>query len=104
MHWLIFKKKNKTRGIIVTFISISGLFDRQPEQADIQLKTNFTAIVIITYMRSGSSLTGDILQQTPGAFYVYEPLHALGHIFKKLPGTDLEYVNGTIRYRMVVER
>ncbi|WAR04470.1 CHST5-like protein [Mya arenaria] len=32
-------------------------------------------VLILTYMRSGSSLTGDILQQSPGAFYVYEPIH-----------------------------
>ncbi|WAR15518.1 CHST3-like protein [Mya arenaria] len=28
-------------------------------------------------MRSGSSLTGDILQQSRGAFYVYEPIHSI---------------------------
>jgi hypothetical protein len=37
-------------------------------------------------MRSGSSLTGDILQQANGSFYVYEPLHmiekAIIHAFR----------------------
>ncbi|WAR04070.1 hypothetical protein MAR_010628 [Mya arenaria] len=28
-------------------------------------------------MRSGSSLTADILQQSRGAFYVYEPVHSI---------------------------
>ncbi|XP_060567649.1 carbohydrate sulfotransferase 1-like isoform X2 [Ruditapes philippinarum] len=43
-------------------------------------------ILIVTYMRSGSSLTGDILQQAKGSFYVYEPLHmiekAIIHTFR----------------------
>lgn len=58
---------------------------------------DFTAVVIVTYMRSGSSLAGDILQQSPGAFYVYEPLRNLGHMVNK-PGINITYVNGTIRY------
>ncbi|XP_059177513.1 carbohydrate sulfotransferase 3-like isoform X2 [Physella acuta] len=31
-------------------------------------------LVIMTYMRSGSSFTGDLFQQNPEVFYVYEPL------------------------------
>ncbi|WAR26597.1 CHST3-like protein, partial [Mya arenaria] len=34
-------------------------------------------VLILTYMRSGSSLTGEILQQSIGAFYVYEPIHSI---------------------------
>lgn len=33
-----------------------------------------TPIVILTYMRSGSSLVGDILQQSKDVFYLFEPL------------------------------
>lgn len=38
-------------------------------------RSNSTQILIVAYIRSGSSLTGDILQQDPDSFYVYEPLH-----------------------------
>ncbi|XP_061177766.1 carbohydrate sulfotransferase 4-like [Saccostrea echinata] len=31
-------------------------------------------VLVLTYLRSGSTLTGDILQQSPQAFYLYEPL------------------------------
>ncbi|XP_062569038.1 carbohydrate sulfotransferase 4-like [Saccostrea cucullata] len=31
-------------------------------------------VLVLTYLRSGSTLTGDILQQSPKAFYLYEPL------------------------------
>ena len=58
----------------------------------------FTAVIILTYMRSGSSLTGDILQQSPGAFYVYEPLRLLERLVKLQPGAPLRFVNGTIRF------
>ena len=36
-----------------------------------------TPVILLGYMRSGSSLTGDILQQNSDVFYVYEPLHDL---------------------------
>ncbi|XP_041372030.1 carbohydrate sulfotransferase 1-like isoform X3 [Gigantopelta aegis] len=37
-------------------------------------------VIILTYMRSGSSLTGDIIQQSPDVFYVYEPLHSVNKL------------------------
>lgn len=36
-----------------------------------------TPVIILGYMRSGSSLTGDILQQNSQVFYVFEPLRDL---------------------------
>lgn len=33
-----------------------------------------TPIVILTYMRSGSSFVGDVLQQNKDVFYLFEPL------------------------------
>ncbi|XP_060069983.1 carbohydrate sulfotransferase 1-like [Ylistrum balloti] len=38
-----------------------------------ELKGN-TSILLLTYLRSGSSLTADIVQQVPAVFYAYEPL------------------------------
>lgn len=35
-----------------------------------------TLILVLTYLRSGSTLTGDILQQSPKSFYMYEPLRS----------------------------
>ena len=54
------------------------------------------SVLILTYMRSGSSLTGDILQHSGGAFYVYEPFRSLGH--KDPSSFTLIYANGTVRY------
>lgn len=34
-------------------------------------------VVILTYMRSGSTFTGDIIQRNPDVFYVFEPLHSV---------------------------
>ncbi|XP_067674624.1 uncharacterized protein [Haliotis asinina] len=36
-----------------------------------------TKVILLTYMRSGSTLTGDILSAHPDVFYVFEPLHFL---------------------------
>lgn len=43
---------------------------------------NQPVIIILTYMRSGSSLTGDILQQHPSSFYIFEPLHRASKTLK----------------------
>ncbi|WAR04131.1 hypothetical protein MAR_019500 [Mya arenaria] len=48
-------------------------------------------VLLLTYMRSGSSLTGDILQHSPGAFYIYEPFRSLGH--KNKSSYILNYAN-----------
>ena len=58
---------------------------------------NFTAVIILTYMRSGSSLVGDILQQSPEAFYIYEPLHTLQHMSREDQRANIAFVNGTFR-------
>ena len=60
-------------------------------------------MVIVTYMRSGSSLLGDILRQSNDALYVFEPVHVLGTpmMVNKTVEKNLVYVNGTIRYRII---
>ena len=83
------------------FIYLTDLYDSQITNvslAPIGNSSNFSGVVIVTYMRSGSSLTGDILQQSPGAFYVYEPLHAIGNMVKKPAVPNLTFMNGTTRY------
>ncbi|XP_046546566.1 carbohydrate sulfotransferase 1-like, partial [Haliotis rubra] len=36
-----------------------------------------TKVVLLAYMRSGSSLTGDVVQQSPDVFYMFEPLYSM---------------------------
>ena len=60
-------------------------------------KPQHQSVIILTYMRSGSSLLGDIIQHSPGAFYLYEPLHSLGRVYTHFQ-TNLTFVNGTVRY------
>ncbi|XP_076112998.1 carbohydrate sulfotransferase 1-like isoform X2 [Mytilus galloprovincialis] len=47
---------------------------RLKELTDTDNHVHPTPIVILTYMRSGSSLVGDILQQSKDVFYLFEPL------------------------------
>ncbi len=39
-------------------------------------------IIILSYMRSGSTLTADIIQQHSRVFYVFEPLYSLEKIIR----------------------
>ncbi|KAH3835147.1 hypothetical protein DPMN_108491 [Dreissena polymorpha] len=34
-------------------------------------------ILVVAYMRTGSTLLGEILHQIPGSFYLFEPLRTL---------------------------
>ena len=52
-------------------------------------------VILFTYMRSGSSLVGDILQHADGAFYIYEPLRSLGA--RHYNNQTITFVNGSIR-------
>ena len=66
--------------------------------ASVKPTANFTGVMILTYMRSGSSLTGDILQHSPDAFYVYEPMHEFNvDNLPYTPPVNLTFVNGTRR-------
>ncbi|GFN87612.1 carbohydrate sulfotransferase 1 [Plakobranchus ocellatus] len=53
-------------------------------------------ILVVSYMRSGSTLCGNILQAHPGVFYVYEPLLYLWDHY--VPGKN-HYKNLTLRRR-----
>ena len=53
-------------------------------------------IAVISYMRSGSSLTGDILQHFAGTLYVFEPLHML--VRRVTDGKPLVYLDGRKMY------
>lgn len=78
---------------VVVGLKVSKSADKlrslQPESSP------FTAVIVITYMRSGSSLTGDILQHSPGAFFLYEPLRRLSFLARDR--FNLTFVNGSYR-------
>ncbi|GFS13639.1 carbohydrate sulfotransferase [Elysia marginata] len=64
-------------------VSPSPMFGKpSPQRLKPRLK-----ILIVSYMRSGSTLCGNILQAHPGVFYVYEPLLYLWDHY--VPGKDL---------------
>ncbi|XP_055860558.1 carbohydrate sulfotransferase 3-like isoform X2 [Biomphalaria glabrata] len=53
-------------------------------------------LIIMTYMRSGSTLTGDIIQQSQDVFYMYEPLWNIERVLTNKSGNGtLTFLNGT---------
>lgn len=50
--------------------------------------------LILGYMRSGSSLTGDIVHCNHGNFYIFEPLHGLIELAIKR-NKPVTFLNGT---------
>ncbi|XP_067687183.1 carbohydrate sulfotransferase 3-like [Haliotis asinina] len=48
----------------------------QRKEDNIQVGAS-TKVVLLAYMRSGSSLTGDVVQQSPDVFYMFEPLFSM---------------------------
>ncbi|KAH3890833.1 carbohydrate sulfotransferase 5-like [Dreissena polymorpha] len=61
----------------------------------VRIRSHSHIVIIISYMRSGSTLTGDIMQHFPGTFYVFEPFHAMEIRTKQ--NKHLVYLNGTKR-------
>ncbi|XP_062581436.1 carbohydrate sulfotransferase 4-like [Saccostrea cucullata] len=53
-------------------------------------------IIILSTFRSGSSLTGDILQQDRDSFYLYEPLNPLNYLMYQNI-SNLHLVNGSVQ-------
>ena len=41
-------------------------------------------VIVLAYMRTGSSMTGSLLDVHPDVFYWYEPLHTLGRDYSRL--------------------
>ncbi|XP_069119099.1 carbohydrate sulfotransferase 1-like [Argopecten irradians] len=53
--------------------------------------TGPTPIILHTYMRSGSSFVGDLLNAAEGTFYTYEPVHTLQFTIRRLE--PIRYLN-----------
>ena len=70
----------------------------------IQETSKPTAVIIVTAKRSGSSFVGELFNQHPDVFYVYEPLWALDHVALKskelnkafLKQSSIAILNGTL--------
>ncbi|XP_048768417.1 carbohydrate sulfotransferase 3-like isoform X2 [Ostrea edulis] len=58
--------------------------------------TEIRPIIILSTFRTGSSLTGDILQRAEDSFYLYEPLNPLNYLLSRNV-TRLQLVNGSVR-------
>ncbi|XP_067687163.1 carbohydrate sulfotransferase 3-like [Haliotis asinina] len=59
-----------------------------------------TSVVILAYMRSGSSFTGNIIQMNPEVFYVFEPLYTYAHLSNQSSLDALQYSK---TYEMTLE-
>ncbi|KAK3109015.1 hypothetical protein FSP39_021188 [Pinctada imbricata] len=46
----------------------------QDQVKDHNQRLGFTPVLLLAYLRSGSSFTADIIQQAPNTFFVFEPL------------------------------
>ncbi|XP_046576734.1 carbohydrate sulfotransferase 4-like [Haliotis rubra] len=66
-RWVV---QNKLQMVLLTAIIAATLVLNNYNLAEDQK----TLVVVLTYMRSGSSFTGDIIQMNPEVFYVFEPL------------------------------
>ncbi|XP_061176118.1 carbohydrate sulfotransferase 4-like [Saccostrea echinata] len=75
---------------------ISTEYREQISKKNSLLTTDIHPIIILSTFRSGSSLTGDILQQDKDSFYLYEPLNPLNYLMYQNI-TTLHLVNGSVQ-------
>ncbi|KAH3739757.1 hypothetical protein DPMN_046444 [Dreissena polymorpha] len=54
--------------------------------------SNRSILLVIAYMRSGSTLTASILRESERSFYVFEPLHNLLKAFKDAEQRNLDTI------------
>ena len=78
---------------MVTKQPVDGVTETSTEDP---VLSNKHIVVIVSYMRSGSTLTADILQHSQGTVYVFEPFHSV--IVRTRQRQPLLYLNGTTRY------
>jgi len=53
-------------------------------------------ILVVAYLRTGSTFTASLFTHQPNSFYVFEPLHMLHD--KSSKGEKINFLNGTVRY------
>lgn len=58
--------------------SFNNLFDQNEP-----VLSNATIVLIIAYMRTGSTLTGSLFEAHSGTFYAFEPLFGVENAFRR---------------------
>lgn len=53
-------------------------------------------VLVVAYLRTGSTFTASLFTQQPDTFYVFEPLHMLYD--KASKGKKISFLDGTVRY------
>ncbi|KAL4220298.1 chondroitin 6-sulfotransferase [Mactra antiquata] len=64
---------------------------------NVEVLSNKKIAIVLAYMRTGSTLTGAILQQYDETFYAFEPIRSIKEKVMKRGGI-LNYINGTKRF------
>lgn len=60
------------------------------------VKENTAMQLVVAYMRSGSTLTANLVRHTPGDFYMFEPLFGIEYALQRKK-TRIQFLNGTER-------
>ncbi|KAL4218632.1 sulfotransferase 1 [Mactra antiquata] len=65
------------------------------KEADNYIRSKVHIVIVVSYMRSGSTLTADIMQHFPKTLYVFEPFHQL--YIRTRNGLPMHYLDGTFK-------
>ena len=57
----------------------------------VPIVSNATIVLIVAYMRTGSTLTGSLFQEYPGNFYAFEPIRAVYDTFLESKRRNMSY-------------
>ncbi|XP_070188924.1 carbohydrate sulfotransferase 1-like [Littorina saxatilis] len=55
-------------------------------------------LILLTYMRSGSTFTGELFNHHPRVFYFYEPLHSMDFFFQRRKTPALFFHRDSMKY------
>jgi hypothetical protein len=64
-----------------------------PKKNNISIKSTVPRVLILTYFRSGSSFMGDLLQQNPNSFYLFEPFRYMSNGIRMHSNRSEEAIN-----------
>jgi hypothetical protein len=64
-----------------------------PKTNNISIKSTVPRVLVLTYFRSGSSFLGDLLQQNPNSFYLFEPFQYLSSGIRMYSNRSEEVIN-----------
>ncbi|KAL4233457.1 hypothetical protein ACF0H5_008138 [Mactra antiquata] len=83
---------------IRTFAPVHSLTMAQDPTKNQTILSNDKIVIIVAYMRTGSTLTASLLQEYPKTFYVFEPIRYIMDIYKQIHSKNkttmtLEYLH-----------